>query len=145
MDAIGDLLDGAVPPERPGTALVAVLRAWPEVVGPEIARHARPARRTREGDLLVHCSDAAWTQTLTMMAPELTARLAAALGDDAPRGLRFRVGTVATRPADERTAPPPPPAAMEAAGELAAPIADERLRAAAERVIARSLARPDSA
>jgi hypothetical protein len=146
MEAIGDLLDDALPPERSGGALVPVLRAWPAAVGPEIARHARPARRTREGDLVVHCSDAGWAQTLTMMAGDLTARLADALGADAPRSLRFRVGTVA--PPGEvvsQLPPPPPPAAVEAAESLAAPIADERLRAAAERVIARSLAAPDSA
>jgi hypothetical protein len=146
MKAIGDLLDGALPPERSGGPLVPVLRAWPAAVGPEIARHARPARRTRDGDLVVHCSDAGWAQTLTMMATDLTARLATELGADAPRSLRFRVGTVAA-PSEVSASPPPPlpPQAVAVAGELAAPIADDRLREAAERVIARSLARPDSA
>jgi hypothetical protein len=145
VERIGDLLDGSLPPDRPGGALVPVLRAWPEAVGPEIARHARPARRTRDGDLVVHCSDAAWAQTLTLMAGELIARLAAALGGDAPRALRFRVGTVAPPSEGERPAAPPPPEALEAAGDLTATIADDRLRAAAQRVIARALARPDSA
>jgi hypothetical protein len=144
VDAIGELLDGALPPDRTGGALVPILRAWPDVVGPEIARHARPARRTRDGDLVVHCADASWAQTLTLMADDLATRLAV-LGPDAPRSLRFRVGTVAAPGEAEQTAPPLPPEAVEAAGGLASSIADERLRAAAERVIARSLSRPDSA
>ena len=77
--------------------------------------------------MIVHCSDAGWAQTLTMMAADLAARLAEVLPGEAPRSLRFRVGTVA--PADGRTAA----AALagrraQAAAELAAPIADERLR-----------------
>jgi hypothetical protein len=122
-----------------------VLRAWPDVVGAEIARHARPARRTKDGDLIVHCADAAWTQTLTMMAAELAERLAAALPGEAPRALRFRVGTVAPAQLGPPPLPPPPPAVVAEAEALAAAIGDERLRAAAERVIAHSLRPPDSA
>ena len=79
MDAIGELLEGALPDDRPGGALVPVLRAWADAVGPEIARHASPARRTREGDLVVHTSDAGWAQALTLMADDLVGKLAAAL------------------------------------------------------------------
>ena len=145
MRPIGELMDDALPPERPGAGLVPVLRVWPDAVGPEIARHARPARRTRDNDVIVHCSDAGWAQTLTMMAGDLAARLAEVLPGEAPRALRFRVGTVAPDAAAAPSLPPPSPAAAQAAAELAAPIADERLRSVAERVIAQGLQPPDSA
>ena len=145
MDAIGELLEGALPDDRPGGALVPVLRAWADAVGPEIARHASPARRTKEGALVVHTSDAGWAQALTLMADDLVGKLAAALGADAPRSIRFQVGTVRA-PSDAGPAAHEPDAqAHAAAAALAAPIADERLRAAAQRVIARSLNRADSA
>jgi len=142
---IGELMDDVLPPERPGAGLVPVLRVWPDAVGPEIARHARPMRRTRDGDVIVHCADAGWAQTLTMMAADLAARLAEVLPGEAPRSLRFRVGTLAAATPAVESLPPPSPAAAQAAAELAAPIADERLRAVAERVIAHRLGRPDSA
>jgi predicted nucleic acid-binding Zn ribbon protein len=138
-------MDDALPPDRAGAGIVAVLQVWADAVGPEIARHARPARRTREGDLVVHCSDAGWAQTLTMMAGDLAARLAEALPGEAPRTLRFRVGTVADRAAAPEPLRPPTPAAARRAAELASRIADDRLRAVAERVIAHRLEPPDSA
>ena len=145
MDAIGELLEGALPEDRPGGALVPVLRAWADAVGPEIARHASPARRTKDGALVVHTSDAGWAQALTLMADDLVGKLAAVLGADAPRAMRFQVGTVRAPVASEPERHEPDTQAHAAAAALAAPIADERLRAAAQRVIARSLERSDSA
>ena len=145
VDAIGELLEGALPADRPGGALVPVLRAWADAVGPEIARHASPARRTRDGDLVVHTSDAGWAQALTLMADDLVGKLAAALGADAPRALRFQVGTVRSPDGADADGTRRTPQARAAAAALAAPIADERLRAAAQRVDRALPGSPDSA
>src|SRR5262249_25118182 len=62
-----------------------LLAAWPESVGPEIARNAWPARAARDGTLHVSTSSSAWSFELTQLAPEIMRRLSERLGEDAPR------------------------------------------------------------
>jgi predicted nucleic acid-binding Zn ribbon protein len=72
---------------EPATALGAVQRVWPAVVGEAIAAEARPTSE-RGGVVTVSCRAAVWAQELDLMAPELVGRLNAALGQEAVRSLR---------------------------------------------------------
>jgi predicted nucleic acid-binding Zn ribbon protein len=58
----------------PDTALAAVQRVWPDVVGASIAAEAAPSSE-RGGVLTVSCSAAVWAQELDLMAPTILARL----------------------------------------------------------------------
>ena len=62
----------------PDTALAAVQRVWPEVVGASIAAEAAPAAE-RGGVVTVSCSAAVWAQELDLMAPTILAKLNARL------------------------------------------------------------------
>lgn len=67
------------------------LASWAEVVGPQIARHAR-AESLSGGTLTVVVPDAAWRQELTFQKQDLIKRLNAALECDVVREL-FLVAT----------------------------------------------------
>ncbi len=145
FERIGRLLPEAVP--QGGVAQVASLgRVWSDVVGESIAACASPARVTPDGTLVVHCNSSLWVSELEFLRPSILAKLQAAVGEGAPRALRFRVGPMPrVRPPREdraRRAAEPGRAATDAAARLAAPIADPKLRAAAQAAIARALARP---
>lgn len=125
-----------------------VTAAWPAAVGDPISRAAWPQRLSRDGTLHVATRSSVWAYELGRMAPEIQAKLAASLGDQAPSAVRF-----ATGPVPEPAAPPPedrperPLAAPEerrAAAELAAAIGDAELRATVARAVAASLARARS-
>jgi predicted nucleic acid-binding Zn ribbon protein len=75
----------------PATTLARVQEAWEPTAGPAIASAARPTAE-RDGVLTVTCDAAVWAQELQMMAGELVPALNAALGADAVRELRCRVG-----------------------------------------------------
>jgi predicted nucleic acid-binding Zn ribbon protein len=77
---------------QPATALARVQAAWPEVAGPALADAATPVSE-RDGVVTFACRSAVWAQELELMAPDLQARLEAALGGGAARSLRFRVGS----------------------------------------------------
>ncbi len=64
--ALGSLADELAP----RTVLADVQRAWPEVVGQEIACQARPTAE-RSGTLTVSCAAAVWAQELDLMAPTI--------------------------------------------------------------------------
>jgi len=73
--------------------IVRVVECWKDAVGPEVARHCRPIS-FREADVLeAEVDSSVWCQQLKLRAPQLLAALRNALGDDAPRDLRFRVGS----------------------------------------------------
>jgi predicted nucleic acid-binding Zn ribbon protein len=73
----------------PASGLAALQRVWPEAVGEVIAAQAHPAAE-RAGTVTVTCSSSVWAQELTLMGPDLTARLNGALGAEIVRELRFR-------------------------------------------------------
>ncbi len=127
-----------------------IVTAWPTAVGDAIARHAWPARLSREGGLTVHTSSSAWAFELSHLAPDLLGRLRAELAESAPKSLRFVPGPLPEavvetasfeRPDDPRE---PSPEERELASALAAGIADEDLRAAVARAAAASLSRQRS-
>ncbi len=64
---------------------------WSDAVGVQIAAHCRPLGL--RGDVLeLEVDSPVWSQQLQLRKPELLAKLAEALGSDAPRELRFQVG-----------------------------------------------------
>ena len=118
----------------------AVLEAWEEAVGPEIAQNAWPARFQRDGTLIVHTRDAIWGFELGHRAGEISARL--------PRtpALTFVPGPLPepgreTPDAAPRGAPPATLEQVEQAARWASEIADDELRALVARAAAASLAR----
>lgn len=48
---------------------------WPEIVGDQIAKIAKPERITRDGTLIVRVIDAAYAQEFTFRAEELLSKL----------------------------------------------------------------------
>ncbi len=84
-------LDGLVAALAPATTLARVQEVWEQVAGSAIASSARPTAE-RDGLLTIKCEAAVWAQELTLMASDLRARLNAALGEQAIRELRCRVG-----------------------------------------------------
>lgn len=57
-----------------------VVLAWPDLVGERIARHAQAESVTPDGTLFVHVRSAAWRQELSLMTPEIIARINAGRG-----------------------------------------------------------------
>jgi hypothetical protein len=118
----------------------AVLEAWDEAVGPEIARNAWPARFQRDGTLIVHTRDAVWGFELGQRAGEISQRL------PAKPALKFVPGPLPELGAEPTTATPrrSPPATVEQqeqAAEWASGIEDEDLRNIVAKAAAMSLAR----
>lgn len=125
--------------------LAPLVEAWPEAVGPEIARNAWPARIARDGTLQVHTSSSAWAFELG----HLSGRISEALGPLAPPRFRFVVGPLPEPSSDvseqvmRRRAEPTDEHHVRAA-ELTAEIADENLRKVVAKTAALSLAKRDS-
>jgi hypothetical protein len=126
--------------------LAAVLDAWPEVVGPEIARNAWPARIGRDGTLHVATSSSTWAFELSQLAPNVLERLHERLAGAAPKALRFAPGRLpeAAHPVAEEVSPKPSapgPEEVAAATRIAAGIGDEELRESVRKAAALSLSR----
>lgn len=79
---------------------------WDEVVGPQIARRARPIR-IREGVLEVRVDQPVWMQQLQLLKPRILARLNQALGKELLRDLFLRRGTIDQAPTQAAVEPPP--------------------------------------
>ncbi|GIU93594.1 MAG: hypothetical protein KatS3mg012_0051 [Gaiellaceae bacterium] len=152
MERLGDEVSRALGRAGGGgaQALPEIVRAWPGVVGEAIARQAWPLRVGRDGALHVATSSSTWAFELDRLAPEILARLQAALGEGAPSGLRFRPGPLpeqASAPRPPQTPPqvaPPTSEELAAAEELASAIEDPELRALVSRAARASLAKARS-
>ena len=77
-------------------AVLGLINIWPEIVGDLAAKHCRPAG-FRKGSLLIMAENPAWTQELSLLGPEIQARLDRALGPGVVTELRFKTGKVTTR------------------------------------------------
>jgi hypothetical protein len=123
----------------PQAGMAELLEAWPEAVGPQIAKNAWPARIARDGTVHVHTTDAIWAFELGHKAAEIATRLRV------PK-LRFVAGPLPeateeaahTRP---RAVAEPSPEDVERAAAIAATVGDEELRERIARAAALSLAR----
>jgi predicted nucleic acid-binding Zn ribbon protein len=76
----------------PKTPLAAVQAAWADTVGEQLAAVATPVSE-RDGTVTIECADAVWAQELDLMQNALLERLRSAVGERAPRDLRFRVNS----------------------------------------------------
>lgn len=125
-------------------ALAAVVRAWPEAVGPAVSRAAWPLRISRDGTLHVATVSSTWAFELTTLAGDVREKLAQAVGPAAPASIRFAPGPVpepAGAPArQERRAPVPTPDEESAGRAVASAIEDEDLRETVRRAAVASLA-----
>jgi predicted nucleic acid-binding Zn ribbon protein len=74
----------------PKTGLAAVQAAWNGALGERLAEVATPVSE-RAGTLTVECADGVWAQELDLMQEQLLERLREALGERAPKALKFRV------------------------------------------------------
>jgi predicted nucleic acid-binding Zn ribbon protein len=63
---------------------------WLEIVGAQVAAHARP-HALRERTLVVAVSDPAWATQLRFLEVELLGRIAAATGSDEVTAIEVRV------------------------------------------------------
>ena len=88
---IGAALRSVRAETEPATPLAAVQGAWSGAVGEPIAAQALPVSE-REGTVTVACRSATWAQELDLLQEDLLARLGEALGERAPKRLRFVVG-----------------------------------------------------
>jgi hypothetical protein len=124
-----------------------IVRAWPEVMGEQIARNAWPARISRDGKLHVATASSAWAFELAQLEPKLLVRLRDALGEVAPAGLRFAPGKLPELSAEDdaggsKAVRKPTAEERELAAALASGIEDETLRKIVAKAAAASLARP---
>jgi hypothetical protein len=146
---VGELLVSAVPELRDRLVEVRIRGAWNGLVGPDVARRARPQSLTN-GCLHIVVDNSPWLQELTLRSGELTTRIAARF--EAIRTLRFTLGRL-----DGPSEAPPEPKANVARrldsddvreiDETVAPIRDPEVRAAARRLLdtARRFAPPRGA
>jgi hypothetical protein len=140
MEPLGDELKSELSRFGPQGGIGDTVAAWPAAVGEEIARHAWPARFTRDGTLLVNTRDAVWGFELTQRAAEISARL-----PTKPK-LKFAPGPLPEASPERPADPPPdrPQATLEQAreaAEWASAIEDEELRELVARAARASLAR----
>jgi hypothetical protein len=123
----------------PQAGMGELLAAWPQAVGPEIARNAWPARISRDGTVHVHTTDSIWAFELGHRAAEIGARLHV-------EKLRFAAGPLPERVEEpEHTRPravtEPSPEQIARGAEIAATVESEELRERIARAAALSLAR----
>ena len=145
MDRVGGDVKRELGRFGPASGIAPLVEAWPNAVGPEIARNAWPARIARDGTLHVHTQDSIWAFELTTRAEEIRARL----GKVAPRRLSFAPGPLPEPPAAfpeeiRRRPPEPTPEHVAKAESLTRVIRDEELRKVVAKAVAASLSRDDN-
>lgn len=132
---------------RRGFAGAEIVVAWPDIVGEPLAGRSEPLKLVwprkpaglspedagRGAATLIVRVESAFALDLQQRAPIVIERLNSYFGWRCVERLKFEQAPVRRRkrPAE---APPPDPGALAAAREKAAPIADEPLRAAVERL-----------
>jgi predicted nucleic acid-binding Zn ribbon protein len=83
-DALAEIAAGL----QPATGIARVQTAWPEAVGPTIAKWAEPVSE-RAGTVTFACTDSMVAHELEMMKPELLKKLEKVLETGAPTELKF--------------------------------------------------------
>ncbi len=141
--ALSDTLDATLRGMGGAQDLVplAVLRAWPGVVGVHAAQKTQPVRFAR-GRLTVHVTSEVWVTEILADSEALLARLHAAIGRQIVSALSIRVGDVVPAP------PPAPPGKKRAPAAVPAEIEsllrdvdDPALRESIRRAVGFSLGR----
>jgi Dna[CI] antecedent, DciA len=144
-ERIGDAVTRELARFGAAPGLAPIVEAWPEAVGPEIARNAWPARLGRDGSLRVHTADSVWAFELGTRAEEIRARL----GEAAPAKLVFAPGPLPEAPLElgaevRRSVARPTEKHLAEAASLVRGIRDENLRKIVAKAAAASLAAADS-
>jgi predicted nucleic acid-binding Zn ribbon protein len=70
----------------------AVVTDWPQLVGRDIAKVAVAESITRDGTLFVRVNSSAWRQELSLMTPEIMARINAGRTQGRIEKIRWLVG-----------------------------------------------------
>jgi predicted nucleic acid-binding Zn ribbon protein len=94
--ALSNALEGVLRDVAPATLLARVQAVWSEVAGPRLAAAAAPVSE-RDGVVTMACESGVWAQELDLLAPDLLARLEAALGARSVSKLRFVTGSAPNR------------------------------------------------
>ncbi|WP_344628917.1 DUF721 domain-containing protein [Streptomyces glaucosporus] len=72
-------------------AVGGVMGRWPELVGPDLARHCVPQSYDEQARVLsVRCDSTAWATQVRLLAPQLVARLNADLGQGTVKLIKVR-------------------------------------------------------
>ena len=132
-----------------GVMLTELTASWPRAVGEQIARNAWPLRVGRDGTLHVATSSSTWAFELDRMRDRIAKQLADALGEGAPKVLRFRPGPVPEPGVATESLPgsrPPEPTSEDRreAASAASSIDDPALRELVARAAQASLSRARS-
>ena len=98
-EALAGWLKSAGLSERLGQA--EVVNAWPALVGERIAEAAVPESVTPDGTMFVRVASSAWRQELSLMTPEVLARVNAGRTMGRIKRIRWLVGS--ETPADALT------------------------------------------
>jgi len=91
---VATALDALLGDLSPATVLAEVQRTWPAAAGEAFATTTAPVTE-RDGVIGVACRSAVWAQELDLMSERVVDALNAALGRQAVRALRCRVGGTA--------------------------------------------------
>ncbi len=75
----------------PATPLAAVQRVWEDAAGPVFAAQTEVVAE-RGGIVTVRCSGGVWANELTLLAPQVVAKLNELLGEPRVTGLRCTAG-----------------------------------------------------
>jgi predicted nucleic acid-binding Zn ribbon protein len=80
---LGEAVDALIERAGAGRDLAAteLIVRWADIVGPEVAQHAK-ATELRDGTLTVSADSAPWATQLRLLPPQLLARLAREVGAD---------------------------------------------------------------
>jgi len=100
-------------------------QVWEQVVGPQIASHAKPLR-IRDGVLEVRVDQPIWMQQLRLMAPQILQKLNSALGEQLIRELFWKRGRLPedSGPPKVPERPPQAPLSEEETARIEASLAD---------------------
>ena len=145
MEPIGDTVRNELGRFGTAGAMTDLVAAWPDLVGPQVALNAWPARLARDGTLHVATSSSAWAFELGQLEREILPRLKEALGKAAPTRLKFAPGPLPEAPLADRdaagwTLPEPTDEQVREARSWAAAIESDELRAKVEKAARASLA-----
>jgi predicted nucleic acid-binding Zn ribbon protein len=94
LTPVGDVLSAMLKQQGIGERITQATAVddWAALVGPQIAAVTTARSVTADGVLWVHVKTAAWMTELSLLAPELLAKLNAGEGRAPIRQLRFRLG-----------------------------------------------------
>ena len=119
---------------HPETVPLAVLAAWPGVVGEHAAQKTQPVRLGR-GRLTVHTTSEVWVTEVFADYTAILTRLAKAIGSEVVKTLAVRVGDVVPvlppgRPLDPKKPGPVPPEIESVLASVEDPALRESMRRA---------------